>query len=230
MSELDDQSERTSFYMIGLASFVPGLGFWIMGRKNQAYAVAGIVFGLMLISAVSPGKSMRGLVFTLAYLLWLAQIAWAFRIAKTGEGFVAGAKSRSVVKTARPRDRSDPGREIEASYLAAEIAKTQIVASERLRLSLIGKGTAAVAASLPEKPIWYCVALTQINLVLIELDVLMKPISTRRISLRDVLVKRYQEGHQGAQLAILIENQGSFELFISPQYRAQTRSMLAALR
>jgi len=230
MSESENQSDRASFYIIGLASFVPGLGFWLMGRKNQAYAIAGVVIGLMFVSAVAPWRSVRGLVFPLAYILWLGQIAWAVRIAKHGGGGIPQKKVRLAVKSAGPRNRSVQGKEIEASYLAAEIAKTQIVASERLRLSLIGKVNAALEAGISEDSVWYCVALTQINLLLIELDALMKPVSTRRISLRDVLVKRYQEGHQGAELVFFITNQGSLDLFISQQYRVQTRSMLAALR
>ncbi len=236
MSDTDQQPEGQSHIMIGLASFVPGLGFWLMGRKNQAYVVGGTVLGLMLISAVAPWRSVRGLVFPMAYILWLGQIAWAVRTAKSGVGFVAETEPKTKLlaraggRVVRARPRYQPGREAEAKYLATEIAKTQIVASERLRLSLLGKGLDSNGVGLSKDQVWYCIALSQINLILIELDALMKPVSTRRVALRDVLVKRYQEGYQGAQLALWVENQGGVEFLISPQYRSQTRSLLAALR
>ena len=234
MSETERQPERQSHIMIGLASFVPGLGFWMMGRKNQAYLVGGTVIGLLIISAVAPWRSVRGLIFPLAYILWLAQIAYAVRVAKSDDGYMPAvepkARTQEGVPPGRTRTRSHPGREVEAHYLASEIAKTQIVASERLRLSLIGKGLEANGGGLSKDQAWYCIALSQINLIVIELDALMKPVSTRRVALRDILVRRYQEGYQGAQLALWVENFGNVEFLISPQYRMQTRSLLAALR
>jgi hypothetical protein len=205
-----------------------------MGRKNQAYVVGGTIIGLMLISAVAPWRSVRGLIFPLAYILWLGQIAWAVSLAKSGKGYIVEPEAKAQPESGRPvarlRPRSQPGREVEAQYLAAEIAKTQIVASERLRLSLIGKGIDGDGVGLSKDGVWYCIGLSQINLILIELDALMKPVSTRRVALRDILVKRYQEGYQGAKLALWVENHGGVEFLISPQYRSQTRSLLAALR
>jgi hypothetical protein len=234
MTETDGQPEGQSHLLVGLSSLVPGLGFWLMGRKHQAYVVGGAVLGLLLISAVAPWRSVRGLVFPLAYILWLVQIAWAVRVAKSGKGFIdnleAQAKGKNGRVSARLKPRSHPGREVEAQYLASEIAKTQIVASERLRLSLIGKGVDGDGVGLSQDDVWYCIGLSQINLLLIELDALMKPVSTRRVGLRDILVKRYQEGYQGARLTLWVDNQGELEVLISPQYKTQTRSLLAALR
>jgi hypothetical protein len=62
---------------IGLASVIPGLGYWVLGERRKAITIALIVFGLGIFSFLTPSDTLFDITSNTAILIWVVQMTTA---------------------------------------------------------------------------------------------------------------------------------------------------------
>lgn len=218
---------------IGAASIVPGLGLWLIDERDRAVQWGAIIVGLIGISLLLPPGAASGLTFTLAYILWLFQIGLAVRSARLAEEAPVRpevSKEREAGVSYYQRDLAE---DQAARQAARNLASGQLEPKERLIKALVGKNMSADAESAPEgspgltfRAPWYCVGLTQQNLVIIALDQRWKPIDVTRGDFRGGLETDYKMGWLSDELTIVVPGAEALTLEVSDRYRKQTRALI----
>jgi len=178
---------------IGIASIIPGLGFWLLGQRQRSIVVGSIVLGLLSISLIFLGTPIGQFSAQFFQLAWLAQLVFAIQIARTNQKqFKSEIQAPQTIAQFRRPTKKLSGTQA-SDYFSREIAKGQLQNGERIIKSLIGKGyvsasAIALAGVIPYfAASWYCITLTQSNLLVIELDFLMKPAGLHRFLYSEVV-------------------------------------------
>lgn len=83
--------------VVGIASLIPGLGFWLLGQRNRAIVTVTVVVGLGVLSILFREQPVSVLMAGTSGLAWLAQIIFSVQVA-------TGLYHRSLGKTAPPRE------------------------------------------------------------------------------------------------------------------------------
>jgi hypothetical protein len=213
---------------IGAASLIPGLGFWLINDRDRAVQWGALIFGLIGVSLIFPAGSLTGLTFTIAYVLWLIQIGLAVRAAKTSVHPPSAPMDPSDNVTGASYYERDLAEDNAARQMAREVARAQLDPGERLIKALVGKNiseagdeTSQEDPSLAFLSPWYCVALTQVNLVIIALDNLWKPVDVTRGSFRGGVKTTYQKGWLSDEVTIAVPGAAELNLEVSDRYRKE---------
>ena len=178
--------------IIGFASIIPGLGFWLLGQRQRSVVVGTIVLGLLSISLIFFGKPIGQFFAQFFQLAWLAQLVFAIHIARTNQKQLKGEIQAPQPTTQFHKPTKNLSGTQASDYFSREISKGQLQDGERIIKSLIGKGHVSASATALAGVIpyfaasWYCITLTQSNLLVIELDFLMKPAGVQRFLYAEV--------------------------------------------
>ena len=117
---------KKSPIIIGIASILPGLGFWILGKKRLAVTAAVVVIGSYVIYVIAPWEFVYALSCNIAIIGWFLQIVYAVYEARTISKVESGK-----MEAARPSERKIeipldiPARE-KLPYKAKEIIREQL--------------------------------------------------------------------------------------------------------
>ena len=219
---------------IGFASIIPGLGFWLLGQRQRSMIVGLIVFGFLSVSFLFLGKPIGQLSAQVFQLAWLAQLVFAVQIARANQRQLKGETqaAQPVPQFRKPATKLSGSQASE--YLSREIARGQLQSGERIIKTFIGKkhvspGQSALGASSTHfAASWYCVALTQSMLTLIELDFLWKPLDVKRVPFSDVVKAHLQTGWLNTDKIILYFGDGTvLELDITRSFRKQAQAIVS---
>src|SRR5512140_2093264 len=76
--------------LISVASIIPGLGLWLIGKRRHAIIAALLIFGLALVFLFSPWKMLTSLSCNALVLLWAMQSIYAGYEARLAQAIKSG--------------------------------------------------------------------------------------------------------------------------------------------
>jgi hypothetical protein len=212
---------------IGFASIIPGLGFWLLGQRKRSIIIGLIVFGLLYMSLQPTGQCC----IQFLILTWLAQLIFAVQIARTNQkqlrGEIQAPQPAPQFRKPATKLSGDQARE----YYSREIARGQLQNDERIIKTFLGKKHASSGMIALTGPAaffaasFYCVALTQSTLLLIELDFLMKPLSVKRIPFSNIVKAHFKTGWLNTdRIAFDFGDEKVLDLDVGHSFRKQAQA------
>ena len=122
--------------IIGLASIVPGLGLWIVGRRRHAVLAALAVIGTGLVALFSPWETLSTVSCYAAFLIWVLQSYYAVSEAR----LAAQVASGQVEKARNSEDIEPPplhlNRFDKLAHKARELIRQQVDPNEFVKVAV----------------------------------------------------------------------------------------------
>jgi len=223
-------------WIIALASVAPGLGFALMGRFRQAILSVLAVLALLVVCFVSRSQVLLQVSGGFMGLAWLGQAYLAFDEARRGARIARG--EASAPQEQMPLAAAPPGtpRSERLSYRVRQAVEQQLLPGERFHdavfalapASLASHALLAAAGGLAMRQ--YYVALSDQNLVLIQLDMWGKPAEVRRHPRDQVRLASHKEGLLNDRLILDIGSSSPIRIQAPRSQRKHTVSIANGLR
>ena len=214
--------------IVALCSVVPGLGFVLLGDYQSALIFGLTVDGLWIISHLVAAPELAKIILVTAQLLWLGQIILAEQAARTRERMAAGEPNAPHQIGAYRKPPQSLKRSEKALHLSREILRPELAPCEHLIKSVLGKVPVkmwAGALGFFDAP-FYCIGMTHIHLILVEMSYAMQPVHVTRIPLGEI--KRVKlTGRNERHLEVEWGEDGSLRVEVVRWYRHQARAIAA---
>lgn len=219
--------------VVGIASLIPGLGFWLLGQRNRAIVTVTVVVGLGVLSILFREQPVSVLMAGTSGLAWLAQIIFSVQVA-------TGLYHRSLGKMAPPREvntrlfrrpSSLLSRHEANVLLGRNIAFQQLAPGERLLKAAIARTRIPFGWLLLAGPAsffaqsWYCLAMTQNGLILVQLDFLWKPLGLERLAFGEIEEARFELGWQTDRLRLRFSDGEKLDFEVVHVFREEVQAM-----
>ncbi|MBN1877121.1 MAG: hypothetical protein JXA33_23055 [Anaerolineae bacterium] len=219
--------------MIAMCSIIPGAGFLLLKQYKRALAFGVGVVGLWIggfVAVIASMPQLAATVLFMARVLWLVQLALAVQIALTNDRLGAGPLVAPRKKAASHSLPKSLPRSERAFYMTRELLRTELAPGERVIKSALCKVSAPIWAGIIGafgSP-FYCIGMTQKQLILIELDVLMIPTHVIRIPFSEI-TNATLYGKSDKHLELEWRAGGHLKLDIIRHYRKQVRAIVATV-
>jgi hypothetical protein len=218
---------KKSPLIIGIASILPGLGFWILGKKRLAVTAAVVVIGAYVIYAFAPWEFVYAFSCNIAIIGWFLQIVYAVYEARTISKVESGK-----MEAARPSERkieipSDiPARE-KLPYKAKEIIREQLDPGEMIQDAVLAYTMSALggASSMDQ----YYLGLLSDQIILVGTDLFGKPVSVKRIPFFKIENAKFKKGLINDQIILSVVGEKKTRLNVHRVQRSHTERFREAL-
>lgn len=223
-----------STFIVGIASIIPGLGFWLLGQRRFAVILGSIIIGLFAVSVLFFGKPIGQFAAQLFLLSWPAQSVVSIHTALFNKRLQKGEIQAAQPMTGFRKSKVKVPITNASEYVSREIAKSQLQGEERIIKTLIAKQHISSGMSFLLGPAayfsssWYNITLTQSNLLLIELTNNWKPLGIIRIPLSEKIQIRYKQGLLNYDMLNINYDQGKeLNLYVSRSDRKQAQAIIS---
>ena len=216
--------------IIGIASIIPGLGFWLLGQYRRSIG-AFILTIFFLITAITLSLYLRGPIsnnfWYIVIMVWVGQIYFSVDTAKFLKKH--STKNRQI-EISNQQGMTKNERFSNNVWLTV---KQQLSTKEHLNAAIFGfyfvKRNDGIKAQFPVRPIY--LAITDISLLIIETDFLSYPMTPARIDKLQIKSIVLRKGLLNDTLLLCyqtIEETNCLEIKVSFRLREQTK-LLALL-
>lgn len=215
-----------SLWTIGIASTIPGFGFWLMGQRHRGI-VAGLVFlATLIFYGVSRLIFWTPLIEFAGYLVafvWIAQAYFAVDTARLlKERIVSPYIKSNETQIVRLNFRdNDENRKLFFSQLNLDENLVAIITGNshwypRDKLS-------GIDVELPFQN--FCMALTNQSILVVETDLLGIPMTFKRISQEQIKEVSLHKGIVIDEIHLVLRDSEKYKLKIWGPFREQGRAM-----
>jgi hypothetical protein len=173
-------------WVVALASFIPGLGFAIQSKMKEAAISFLLVVAMLFLYLLAPWEVVYQTSCGLLAFVWIAQGYLAFEAGRRALRLESGATLQARQEVPLPRPPTDLPRSKRLSFRARCAVEQQIQPGEHVEAAVFATSQAGLGshallggtAALAMKQ--YYVALTEADLVFIQLDLWGKPAEVTR--------------------------------------------------
>ena len=206
--------------LILLASIIPGLGLWILGKRRHSTIAALLVFGSFFVFLFTPSETLVGISCNIAGFLWIMQMFYAGYEArlkhKISIGIAQGAKKHSLPSSPPPNIKGNE----KAAFKAKEIVRQQLDTGEHI-LDAIPVTQMSVLKGAGSYRLYY-IGILQDKIILIDTDFLGKPATLQQLDFSSVLNIKVKHGLLSDNLIIIDNSKNSIKLKVTRWLRAHT--------
>lgn len=211
---------KKSPLIIGAASIIPGLGFWILGKKRLAVTAAVVVIGAYIIYVLAPWEFVYALSCNLAIIGWGLQIVYAVYEARIIKKVTSGE-----MEAARPSERkidipSDIPRREKLPYKAKEIIREQLDPGETIQDAVMVYTMSYLRGASSMKQFY--LGLLSDQLILVGTDLFGKPASVKRIPLHKIEQAKFKKGLINDQIILSVAGEKKTRLNVHRIQRSHT--------
>jgi hypothetical protein len=203
----------------------------LLGEYQFALFFGLTVGGLWIISSLVPALGLVEITLMMAQLLWLSQIILAVQAARTRQRIAAGEPNAPHQIGAYRVPLQSLTRSEKALHLSREILRSELAPREHLIKSVLGKVPVKIwsmwsgALGFFNAP-FYCVGMTHIHLILVEMSYLMQPVNVTRIPLGDIKQARLT-GRNERYLEVEWGEDDCLRIEVLRWYRHEARAIAA---
>jgi hypothetical protein len=213
--------------IISLASIIPGLGLWLIGKHRHAIIAAALVIGSLLVFILSPWPSLTGLSFNIALILWIMQGIYAGYEARLVKAIKSGNLQQAKEGIPIVSPPSDINRFEKEAFKAKEIVRQQIEIGETI-LDAIPAYYMSVLKGAGSYRLYYIGLLKNI-LAIIDTDFMGKPASIERIKIITIENITIKHGLLTDDLSIFIDPKRTFKVRVTRRLRVHTDNIVETL-
>jgi hypothetical protein len=211
---------KKSPFIIGIASIIPGLGFWILGKKRLAGTAAVVVIGAYVIYVAAPWEFLYALSCNVAIIGWFLQIVYAVYEAQAIKKVTSGE-----MEAARPSERkieipADIPRREKLPYKAKEIIREQLDPGEIIQDAIMVFTMSYMRGASSMKQ--YYLGLLSDQLMLVGTDLFGKPVSVKRIPFYKIDQAKFKKGLINDQIILSVAGEKKIRLNINRIQREHT--------
>lgn len=213
---------------VAVASFIPGLGFILLGQVRRGVLFGAGFLALISMSLITPWPLIIQLSCMLAFLLWAGQIIFAVQTAQRMARFDHGLTSAPKPSLPHAPPPAGASRFEKIQHQARETVRNQLEPDEQLQHALMGHSSASLVSHVVIGPLeWlqshqYYLGLTQKNLIFIERDPFGKPAEIRRAPMEQVNSVEMKSGRIQDQLILRLGGREQIKLTVNRAYRSET--------
>jgi len=210
---------KTTPTLIGIASVIPGLGLWLLGKRKQAIITVLLMFSLIFLFLFSPWEILYTISCNTAVFLWGAQIAYAIYEARLQDKIATG--KAIAAKETVPVDYIPahiPRRE-KIVYKAKEMLRQQINAGEYLEAGIFAQSMSVWGGISTYKQ--YYIGLLSDRLIFAGLDFIGKPANIQYIAFDDIKNLRIKQGWLTDNFILSLKNQETIKLKVPRNFRKE---------
>jgi len=171
--------------IVGFASIVPGLGFFVLRRyRTSVYVFLSVMF-LFLLSVFGPWEGLRELCLVILFGLWIIQIYIAIKYANMEKSQDDGKSIAPIEYDEKIKIPSNIPRSERMSYKARESVKRQLAMGENV--------IAGIYANRGRYS-HYHLGLTENDFLIVEINFGEKPIDVKRIPISEITLFEKKSG------------------------------------
>jgi len=184
--------KKTSPLLIGIASVIPGLGLWILGKRKHAVITGLVVLGTFFLFLFAPWEIIYNLSCNAMVFLWGMQIFYAVYDARMRTKIETGEMDAAKEAEAVDYIPAHIPRKEKIVYKAKEVVRQQLNSGEHLEAAVWSQ-TMSVLRGMSSYKQFYVGLLTH-HLIFIGLDFMGKPASVKRVSIEQLKEVRVKQG------------------------------------
>jgi hypothetical protein len=176
--------------LISIASIIPGLGLWLIGKRRHAAIAAVLVFGFLFLFLFSPWETLTSLSCNIMLFVWAMQSFYAGYEARVAQAIKSGTLQTTKESMPITPPPSDLNRFEKASFKAKEYVRQQLEVGE-LILDAIPASQMSATQGISSYQLYY-VGLLENTFAIVSTDFMGKPAGIERIkfaSIQNVTVK-----------------------------------------
>ncbi len=198
--------------IISLASLIPGLGLWLLGKRRDAVIAAVLVWGAVLLFFFSPWQALAGFSCYGVLFLWLMQVIYTTHEARLAQSLKTGSlqQAKEIVPIVPP---SDLSRGEKIAFTAMEIVRQQVEANEHV--------LDAIRAAQSSDQLYYIGLLTD-KLILVSTDFLGKPAGIMRIDFSSIQSLSVKNGSLSDKLIVFSDGKNIASFTVARSLRVHT--------
>ena len=218
---------KKSPLIVGLASILPGLGFWILGKKRLAVTSAVVVIGAFLVYIAAPWESVYSFSCNVAILGWFLQGVYAVYEARTISKVESGEMEAARSSEAKIEIPSDIPRRERLAYKAQEVIRGQLDPGERIQDAVMVYTSSYLggASSMSQ----YYLGLLSDQIILIGTDLFGKPASVKRIPFYQIEQAKFKKGLINDQIILSVAGEKKTRMNVHRIQRSHTESFQEVL-
>jgi len=211
--------------IISLASIIPGLGLWLIGKRRHAVVAAGLVVVSVLVFLFSPWETLTSLSCNLAGFLWVMQSLYAGYEARLAQAVQSGNIQQAKESTPIVPPPSDLNGFEKVSFKAKEIVRQQLEIGEHV-LDAIPASQMSALQGVGSYQLYY-VGLLQDKLALVSTDFMGKPAGVERIDFSCIQNLTVKHGLLQDNLIISINSKKPITLKVTRRLRTHTANFVS---
>jgi hypothetical protein len=223
-------------WIVALASLVPGLGFAIQAKMREAVLSFALVAGLFVVYFLAPWEIIYQVSCGLIFMAWIGQGYFAFNTARREIRVESreSQKPRQGLPLASPPPHLPRAKRI--SFRARQVSEQQLRPEEEVKAAVFGTAQPKLrshvllgaAAALTMKQ--YYVALTDTNVVFIQLDMWGKPAKITRQERTDVRSASFKKGFLSDNLILQLSEGKALKLQLVRDQQDEARIFAEELK
>jgi hypothetical protein len=214
--------------VVQIASIIPGLGLWIVGKRREAVIVALLFSACVVFFLFSPWDTISQLAFFAGIMLWAVQIGVAYyeamilkKIAK--ENY---QRAREVGTIGAPPPHLNRTEKMDHKW--SEMLSRQLQPGERLLTHIYGRQVGLFQTWSSTS--FYRVALLEDKIMLMILSIFNKPAIFRKIAFDGIETLELQKGLVSDTLKIKVKGEKLLRLQVTRNQRERAMRIMDSMK
>jgi hypothetical protein len=212
--------------VISIASIIPGLGLWLIGKRRHAIIAFLLVLGSIFVFIFSPWETLTSLSCNVTVFLWAMQSLYAGYEAKLAQAVKSGNVQQAKEGMPITPPPSDLSRFEKEAFKAKEIVRQQLDMGEHVLDAIPAFQMSALQGAGSYR--LYYLGLLQDKLAFVNTDFMGKPAGTERIDFSSIQSITVKHGLLQDNLIISINPKKLIKLRVTRWLRIHTDNFASA--